>query len=381
LKIALLIIAGIIISLGLVIAIGILMFRREIKKLNPEYIVQFVKAKSGSGNVSLSIKHNDENWVDVNVNEQLPLASTVKIILAIEYAQQAAAGKIDPQKEVRLKELENFYIPKTDGGAHETWIIQLKKDKEIDRVPLCEVVNGMIAYSSNANTEYLIEVLGLQNINHVPKSLDMLKHEPMYPIVSALYIPAQLMNEKNLSKKEVLEVMKNMDMHEYRNKAIEIHNRWLSQPLTDQEKKQLRKTLDNDFQKIWSDRLPRSTTRDYVSIMKKLNSKVYFSESVYQYLDPVMEQIMRNPNNCEWLVHAGQKGGSTAFILTIAMYATDKDGNQTDIAFFANDLTPVEKAKLSRNMNGFLLKFLKDSKFRAHIKKELSILDLPGSLS
>ena len=89
-------------------------------------------------------------------------------------------------------------------------------------------------------------------------------------------------------------------MHEYRNKAIEIHNRWLSQPLTDQEKKQLRKTLDNDFQKIWSDRLPRSTTRDYVSIMKKLNSKVYFSESVYQYLDPVMEQIMRNPNNCEF---------------------------------------------------------------------------------
>nr|WP_326142538.1 hypothetical protein [Bacillus paralicheniformis] len=139
--------------------------------------------------------------------------------------------------------------------------------------------------------------------------------------------------------------------------------------------------MDKDFQKIWSDRLPRSTTRDYVSIMKKLNSKVYFSANVYQYLDPVMEQIMRNPNNCEWLVHPGQKGGSTAFILTIAMYATDKDGNQTDIAFFANDLTSFEKAKLSRNMNGFLLKFLKDSNFRAHIKKELPNLDLPGSLS
>lgn len=376
LKIALWVIVGIVISLGLVIGIGILMFRREIKKLNHEYIVQFVKAKSGSRNVSLSIKHNDETWVDVNGHEQLPLASTVKIILAIEYAQQAAEGKIDPQKEVKLKELDKFYIPKTDGDAHEAWITQLKKDKETDSVPLCEVAYGMIAYSSNANTEYLMEVLGLQNINHVPKSLGMLNHEPIYPIVSALYIPAQLMNEKNLSKKEVLKVIKNMDMSEYRNRAIDIHNRWLSQLLTDQEKNQLRKTLVMDFQKIWSDRLPRSTTEDYVSIMKKLNSKIHFNENVYKYLNPVMEQIMENQNNREWLIHAGQKGGSTPFILTIAMYATDKQRNQTEIAFFANDLTVLEQAKLSRNMNGFQLKFLKDAKFRTHIKKELSNLDL-----
>lgn len=63
-----------------------------------------------------------------------------------------------------------------------------------------------------------------------------------------------------------------------------------------------------DFQKIWSDRLPRSTARDYVSIMKKLNSKIHFNANVYKYLDPVMEQIMKKPNNREWLVHAGQKG-------------------------------------------------------------------------
>ncbi|MDI3411911.1 hypothetical protein QKW52_23300 [Bacillus sonorensis] len=110
--------------------------------------------------------------------------------------------------------------------------------------------------------------------------------------------------------------------------------------------------------------------------MKKLNSKIHFNENVYKYLNPVMEQIMENQNNREWFIHAGQKGGSTPFILTIAMYATDKQRNQTEIAFFANDLTVLEQAKLSRNMNGFQLKFLKDAKFRTHIKKELSNLDL-----
>ncbi|MEM5595122.1 hypothetical protein AAHB53_00235 [Niallia circulans] len=130
-----------------------------------------------------------------------------------------------------------------------------------------------------------------------------------------------------------------------------------------------------DVQRIWSNRLPRSTSEDYVYIMEKLNNKTYFDKDTYKYLDPVMEQLMENPNNREWLVHAGQKGGSTAFIITTAMYATDKDGNQTELAFFANDLTSLEQTKLSRNLNGFKLKFLKDAEFRTLIQKELSILE------
>lgn len=370
LKIALWIIVGVVTSLVLIRGIVTLISRREKKKPDPKYITRFIKEKLESGNVSLSIRHNDQNWIDINTNQLLPLASTVKIIIAIEYAQQAAEGKIDPNKKVRLKELDKFYIPKTDGGAHEEWIKQWKR-VDIDSVPLCEVANGMIAYSSNANTEYMIEVLGLQNINQVPKSLGILNHDLLYPTASALYIPTQLMIEKNLSKQEILELMKDMDMSEYRSRAIDIHNRWINQPLSDQEKKQLIKNLNMDFQKNWSNRLPRSTTRDYVSMMNKLNRKTYLKENVYRYLDPVMEQLMKNQKNREWLVHAGQKGGSTAFVLTIAMYATDKEQNKTEIVFFANDLTILEQKKLSRNINEFQLKFLKDEKFRAQVKESI----------
>lgn len=350
-------------------AIGHLILQRENGKTNPKYINHFIKEKLDTGNVSLSIRHNDQTWIEINPNKLLPLASTVKIILAIEYAKQAAEGKIDPDKKVKLKELDKFYIPKTDGGAHEEWIKQWKENN-IDSVPLYEVANGMIAYSSNANTEYLIEVLGLQNINQVPKSLGILNHEPMYPTTSALYIPSQLMNEKlGSSKQEILEILKEMDMSEYRRRAIDIHNKWVKQPLTSQEKKQLLKTLDMDFQKIWSDRLPRSTTSDYVSIMNTLNSKTYYKKEVYKYLDPVMEQLMKNPKNREWLTHAGQKGGSTAFVLTSAMYATDKEQNKTEIVFFSNDLSILEQKKLSQNLNAFQLKFLKEEKFRVEVKE------------
>ncbi|WP_397540313.1 serine hydrolase [Rummeliibacillus pycnus] len=366
------IIGSIVVLLLLIIATGVLIRLRKKRKLNPNYILHFIKEKVESGNVSISIKHNNQNWLNINENQLLPLASTVKIILAIEYAQQAAEGKINPNKNVELTDLDKFYIPKTDGGSHKEWLAQLKKNQDIVSVPLYEIVKGMIVYSSNANTEYLHEILGLQNINHAPKSLGISNHDPIYPTTSALYIPVQLMYEKNLSQQETLEVLKKMDMSEYRKRAIDIHNKWLNQPLSEEEKKKLKTNLNMDFQKIWSDRLPRSTTKDYVSIMDKLNSKTYFNENVYKYLDPVMEQLMKHPKNKEWLIHAGQKGGSTAFIITIGMYATDKEGNKTEIAFFANNLTLLEQIKLSRNINSFQLKFLKDSAFREQIKIELS---------
>ncbi|WP_226793330.1 serine hydrolase [Bacillus sp. B1-b2] len=353
----------------LIISIGVFKFRREIQKEDPDYLLNYVHKKANTGNVSLMIQYNDESYIEVNSNQMLPLASTVKIILALEFAQQAAEGIIDSKKEVNLKDLEKFYIPKTDGGSHEAWLSSLKEKKEVVSVPLSEVANGMIAYSSNANTEYLMDVLGLPNINEVFKRLGVLHHEPVYPIVSALYIPTQLKNEMGISKQEVLEIMKKMDMSEYCSRAISIHNSWINAPLTKKEKGDFIKILNRDFQKVWSDRLPRSTTSDYISILHKLNKKIYFHENVYQHLEPIMEQLMKNRTNQEWLFHAGQKGGSTAFIFTNAMYATDKEYNRTEIAFFANNLTMIEQAKLSRNISGFQLKFLTNRAFREQVKK------------
>jgi len=264
---------GILICAGLVIGIVFWKFQKEIKKDDPEYIVQFIK----------------EHRAD-------------KIIIPIAYAQEAAEGRINPQQQVDLKELEVFYIPKTDGGAHEAWLAQLNL-QGVDHVPLSEVASGMIAYSSNANTEYLMHVLGFQAINDVLTQLHVEDHEPLYPIVSALHIPVQVLKEKNLTKKETLAALQEMDMAEYRERASSIHASWIEQPLTYEEKAEAQKLLNMDFQKIWSDRLIRATTNDYISILEKLNNKNFFSAEVHKYLDPVMEQLMQNPKNQEWLTN------------------------------------------------------------------------------
>jgi D-alanyl-D-alanine carboxypeptidase len=105
--------------------------------------------------------------------------------------------------------------------------------------------------------------------------------------------------------------------------------------------------------------------------MQKINSRTYFDEQTQNYLDEVMEYILENPANREWLDHSGMKGGSTAFLLTKALYATDKQGNKTEMAYFLNDLSILEMLRLQMSMNELELKVLTNKEFRVQLKNEL----------
>ena len=64
-----------------------------------------------------------------------------------------------------------------------------------NEVTLHDVAKGMVTYSSNANTDYLINLLGTDAINERAKSLGLTQHEEIYPIVSALLIPEHLKSD------------------------------------------------------------------------------------------------------------------------------------------------------------------------------------------
>ncbi|CAH8248248.1 class A beta-lactamase-related serine hydrolase [Paenibacillus melissococcoides] len=85
----------------------------------------------------------------------MPLASMVKIMVAIEYAQQAAEGKIDPNESVKLAQIDKYYLPNLDGGAQPAWMEILKAQKLIkeDAVPLEEVANRGLCSSAIQNEQ------------------------------------------------------------------------------------------------------------------------------------------------------------------------------------------------------------------------------------
>lgn len=306
---------------------------------------------------------NDSVLVSHTPDKLMPLASTVKTIIAIEFAQQVSAGKINPQEQVPLGALARFYVPDTDGGAHPAWLKDTQKDKLIENntVALIEVAKGMMQYSSNANTEFLMWKLGLNNINANLPKLGLTKHQPLYPFVSALYV---------CSDEHSATGMKKMPLQTYIKRA----NIYFERLKIDTTAKANFKSenVPLPVQRVWSDRLPASTTREYVGLMQKINSRTYFDTPTQAVLDQLMEWPMRlRAENREKFIHFGAKGGSTAFVLNYALYATDKKGNRTEFAVFTNDLGIFDQTMLQAEFQDFLKKVLANNEETKTIERIL----------
>lgn len=334
-------------------------------KPNKDRITDFIKENPERSAISLS--YNKDEIVEHHADKKLPLASTLKIIIAIEYAYQSAEEKISPTTEVSTSELEKYHYPNTDGGAHKNWKNSLDL-ADNDTCKLEEVAKGMLRYSSNANAEYLMDVLGTQAINNRIKKLGIKEHDSIYYLVSSLFIKDELFAKRE--EAEALKALKELPINDYITTCTKIHKKLKADTF--------KHDSLNDFglksQKIWSDRLPASTASEYRKLMEKLNSKE-LPENVHKHLDPVLEFIMENAQNQSWLEHSGMKGGSTASLLTKALYATRKNGNQIALSYFLTDLSYFEQIQLSKSMNAFEIAILQNEDFRNELKKTVNTLN------
>ena len=355
----------IMIAIGVIIGLIVLLGAISIYYLKPneQLILNFIK--DNPNKTAIKLIRNDTIIAEKNANKVMPLASTVKIILAIEYAIQSSEGKINPDEEVPLEELEKFHVLNTDGGAHPRWLKSIKRKINNDKISIREIAKGMIRRSSNANTEWLSQKLGLENINNRIDSLGMSDHTDFYYIVSALFVGKE--KYPDLKGKELKAKLSSLSMEEYISATNSIHSKLLA----DTTYKKDVGDLSLKIQRVWSDNLPSSTVSEYTDLMKKINSRTYFDTESQKYLDEVMEYILENPANRKWLEHSGKKGGSTVFVRTKALYATDKKGNKTELAYFFDDLGVLENTRLKGSINEFELKILRSKKFRDKIKNQL----------
>ena len=318
---------------------------------------------------SIYLVQNDTVLAHINENTLMPLASTVKIMVAIEFAKQAALKVVNANNYVPLKELEKYYLPNTDGGAHHNWLEYEKSKNHIqnDSVKLIDIARGMIMFSSNANTEYLMDLLGFDNVKNNIQLFGLKQHTAIFPLVASLFI---YQNPKNKSEESILKGIGRLSGEQYSRYSFDMHNALKYDTVLKSRFRQ--QDLSLKMQKMWSDRLPASTTKEYARIAKILNNRKYLDENTYGILADVLETVMENPANRQWLKHAGMKGGSTMWVLTKVLYATTKDDTKIEMAYFFNDLSPAENNQLQHWMNAFELQVLSNPAFR---QKTASLLN------
>lgn len=104
-----------------------------------------------------------------------------------------------------------------------------------------------------------------------------------------------------------------------------------------------------------------ANAKDYMSIMEKINIRDYFPKSIQEEIENIFKGTVNNSK----LEYAGQKGGSTAFVLTKSLYTTDKKGNKVEAVIMFNDIEDqVAYQKLRNNINYFIQEAITDEEFR-----------------
>ena len=317
---------------------------------------------------SLYLLKNDYETAKLNEDKIMPLAGVVNIIVAVEFAKQAAYNVFGFNALVPLKEINRFYLPNTDGDAQRNWIKYETRVGHIknDSVKLIDVARGMIMYGSTANAEYLMELLGFNNLKNDLHMFGIKQHTLLYPMPSSMFL---YQNPKNLPEDKLLKEIKALNDDNYYKAIFSIH-RELAMDSGYKEKFRPQ-DLSIKMQKTWSDRLTASTAKEYAKVCRIINSRIVLNDKSYSVLGKLMESLMESPASRAWLKHAGMASGTTISIFTKALYATLKDGTKIELVYFFNDLTGKENYRLQTWSNDFDLRVLKDENFQKKLAEEI----------
>lgn len=351
---------------AIILVIGIVGY--VVLRDNPDYVLNHLKDHPETS--SLYVAENSKEIVAYQSDVVRPLASTVKMLIAVEYAMQIDEGTLNKDQYVSLNDLSRYYYKGSDGNAHEEWLKAMESAGKVanNQVTLHDVAKGMITYSSNANTEYLIDLIGISSINERAKLLGLTQHEDIYPIVSALLIPDYLKNETK-DEKKLIEELEKMPIETYRDIAKEISGKLKDGTLKIED---YMFNMPLDLQRVWSDRLIGASANDYGKLLAVISNNELPSIANQTIRDLLEWPMEINEGNHERFAHLGAKGGSTAFILNDALYAEDHNGKKIEIVFLTDNLSRWQQLQLALNLNSFESKLLGSDNYRLKVQKKLS---------
>jgi D-alanyl-D-alanine carboxypeptidase len=314
----------------------------------------------------------DDSALFYNADTPLVLASSMKVIVLAAYENAVLLNLLDPNEQVRLTDVEKYYLPKTDGGAHIQGLASLGiavdtlgfASDPYATILLDDVARIMIHYSGNAETDYLIDRIGLEQVNAVH---DMTSQTVIRQVLGpALAITN---HENNLfvnkSMGEIVEQANQGDFS-YLDHLVDLYlhdPEWRSLQI-DYMRSDAYVASANQLgwagQVKASQMFPRGTAREYAHMMAKIASGQFVSNEVSIRMQKKLEsapgdQLLRTL----FFKRYGAKDGLTAGILNITSYCTPKwgklNGQDRVVVILTNELPYDQWLTGMKSMSIYLL--------------------------
>src|SRR5262245_23672709 len=92
----------------------------------PEDVLQYIATHPQDVSVAAWTVGDEAHGVYLNADKPRPLASTIKVLVLADYAEQVGFGALRPEEPVELSAWEAYWLPGTDGGAHKAALRELR---------------------------------------------------------------------------------------------------------------------------------------------------------------------------------------------------------------------------------------------------------------
>ncbi len=317
----------------------------------------------------------DGRKVFYNADMPLVLASTVKTAVLVAYAEAVEVGELNPEEQVSVADLEKYYLPKTDGGAHAAGLAGLGIPTDADgfardqtaRLTLDDIARIMIHNSGNAETDYLLVRLGPERIATTLTAAGLAHHTPLPTLLGITLV--MFNHESPLTdaaqRQAVIEEVTKGNLAAPDSLAdLYVHNaNWRAAQLAFMQSDAFLVAAEQmgwDGQVEASQLLPHGTAREYAHLMAQIASGQLNSPAVSTR---IQQKLETSPGDVlmRLLFHQryGAKDGCTAGVLTLVSYAVPKTGpfaGQTRVVvIFINDLPAESWNRLLQAQSIYLL--------------------------
>ena len=279
--------------------------------------------------------------VFLNPDTPMPLASVVKVIHLVAYAQAVQQGELDPETAVPLGELERYYLPNSDLNAHRQAIEALRSEERVFGEPpavrLEDVPRMMMEYSSNAATDYLHQLLGQERIEQTALDLGLTSHTAPCPFIGQFL----LMGAGDDSVGAVRSLIR--DPERYSREVMRVTEAYAADADVRDEiggwrGRERRPSLAT--QRLFSENLnAHASAGDYARLMALIANNQLGPWEQNVRIRGYMEWPTHFTANQETLAWLGYKGGSLPGVLTAVYYAQPWDRAQpVVVALFFHDI-------------------------------------------
>ncbi|HSM58645.1 MAG TPA: serine hydrolase [Candidatus Sulfomarinibacteraceae bacterium] len=283
----------------------------------------------------------EDEGIYLNADTPVPLASVVKVIHLVAYAQAVQNGVLNEEAPVPLSEMERYFLPGSDLGAHSAGLNMLREEERVlDEPPailLQDVPRLMVEYSSNAATDYVHMLLGQEHIEQTAVDLGLAQQTAPCPFLGQFLLMGR--NGADVSQVETLL----QEPEVYSRDVVQLTERFSTDPAFRQETRIWRDRSTRpslQAQALFSNQLStRGSARAYAALMARIATNDLGPWEQNVRIRRYLEWPTHIPVNQEKLAWLGYKGGSLPGVLTVVYYAQPWDrAHPVVVALFFHDL-------------------------------------------